>query len=128
MPTLQTDAATLHFQHRLWQNELSFFQDELEIFQNGLGKLVTRTLDRDTLAKLEHFQNQFIRQKEVLDQLKRDIKVHDQQLARLLKKDGSTQVEDTSTHRDMDEKMASFRSIYHDLKVEFHKFMAANLR
>ena len=127
MPTLQKDAQILHFQHTLWQNELSFFEDELRIFERRLGELVQRVEDRTALAKLEHFQNQFIRQKEVLDELKHDIKVHDQALARLLQQDDSPDENDAERHREVDEQMVAYRKIYNDLKANFHQFMKENM-
>lgn len=127
MAITQTEAETLHFQHRLWSNELSFVEDELKIFEHRLEKLVNTLQDRDMLAKLEHYQNQFIRQKEVLDQLQHDIKVHEQEIGRMLQNGSEPGDQDTARHLNMEGEMATFRKIYGELKSNFFKFMAANL-
>ena len=50
----------LHFEHNLWRAELLFWEDELKSFNNRLSELVKRWTDKEVLAQLEHFQNQFV--------------------------------------------------------------------
>ena len=126
MSTVKVDVENLHFEHTLWRNELSFFQDEVRIYEKYLEKLVNTVDDRDVLAKLEQFQNQFIRQKEVLDQLQHDIKVHDQSIGRMLKNDNEPTEADVVRHGKVEEQMETFRKIYGELKGKFLKFMAEN--
>lgn len=123
MKNLQ-DIAQLHFEHQIWRKELAFFEDELKSFENRLGELVVASHDHDMLAGLEQFQNQFIRQKEVIDQLDRDIRVHEQHLSKLALKDMEAAPSDNGLHDRMREDMNQFRKIYGELKTEFFKFMA----
>ena len=127
MSTIQIEVENLHFQHRLWSNELSFVEDELKIFENRLEKLVNTLRDRDMLAKLEHYQNQFIRQKEVLDQLQHDIKVHEQEIGRMLQNGKKLNDSNLNRHLKVEDEMATFRKIYGELKSNYFKFMAENL-
>ena len=122
--TKKVDVEGLHFEHRLWTNELGFFQDELGIFEKRLSELVQKYSDREVLAELEHFQNQFIRQKEVLDQLKHDIKVHDQAIGRILQNGGQANSDDVDRHVLVDEQMKTYRKIYGDLKIQFYEYLA----
>lgn len=117
------DIAQLHFEHQVWGKELAFFADELKSYENRLEELVTASSDHDMLARLEQFQNQFIRQKEVIDQLDRDIRVHEQHLAKLAQKDMEAAPSDSGLHERMREDMNQFRKIYGDLKTEFFRFM-----
>lgn len=126
MSTVKVDVENLHFEHTLWRNELSFFQDEVKIYEKYLEKLVNAIDDRDVLAQLEHFQNQFIRQKEVLDQLQHDIKVHDQELGKMLQNKKEATEADLVRHNKVDDQMATFHKIYGELKEDFLKFMAQN--
>jgi len=127
MSTVQIEVENLHFQHRLWSNELNFVEDELKIYEHRLEKLVKTLSDRDMLAKLEHYQNQFIRQKEVLDQLQHDIKIHEQQIGRMLQDGRQPDGKDLNRHLKVEDEMATFRNIYAELKSNFFKFMAENL-
>lgn len=128
MATLKkVDVENLHFEHTLWQNELSFFQDELAIYEKRLEKIVNGTKDNGVLAELEHFQNQFIRQKEVLDQLKHDIKVHEQAIGRMLREKTDIPETDVDRHNEVEEDLSMYRKIYGELKGEFLQFLAKHL-
>ncbi len=115
----------LHFEHRLWTNEVDFVKDEITIYEHRLEELVLRNDDKEMLAQLEHFQNQFIREKEVIDALLSDIKKHEQTISKEAREQGSEREQVFhSDHDDLRERMESFRSIYGDLKKEFYRFMA----
>lgn len=124
MVTEKNDVQSLHFEHRLWSNELSFFYDEINIFEHRLEELANRYGETDLLAGVEHFQNQFIRQKEVLDQLRHDIGVHEQWISQLAKANNKITTADESKHSVIADSMETFRKIYRDLKQKFYQFMA----
>jgi hypothetical protein len=115
----------LHFEHEVWAKELSFLKDEVAFFERRLGELVTKNTDKDMLAQLEQFQNRFIRQKEVNDELNHDINVHEDKLQQFIEEHpvaiDHVRFNDQATLRD---KMDTNRKIYADLKTEYFKFMA----
>jgi hypothetical protein len=78
---------------------------------------------RDLMADLEHFQNQFIRQKEVLDELVHDIRLNEQKLSKEIQ--GGVRLSDDRKikHQQMKERMETFRKIYQGLKAEFYDYM-----
>ncbi|MFZ4426967.1 MAG: hypothetical protein ACOYOO_07405 [Saprospiraceae bacterium] len=120
----ENQAQDLHFEHILWIKELDFFEGELKFFENRLGDLVMRYRSIEVLAQLEHFQNQFIRQKEVLDKLSRDIRVHEQALSLKIKKEQPLSDLLPGEHTELRRRMADFRKIYSGLKEKFFAFLA----
>lgn len=112
----------VHFEHRLWANELDFFTDELKIYEHQLEKLVKKADNKDAMQELEQFQNQFIRQKEVLDTLQHDIHIHEQKLSEAVKSNKELPL-DPEYHNFLKGQMESFRSIYGDLKGRFYQFL-----
>jgi hypothetical protein len=124
MSVLNADVQILHFEHKIWMNELDFFAGELVFFENRLSDLVMRYREVEVLAKLEQFQNQFIRQKEVLDKLQRDIRVHEQSIGLKLQKEQEIQDGFLDAHNEMRTRMTSYRAIYGELKAEFFQFLA----
>lgn len=72
-PTISIQS--LHLEYRLWINELNFYKQEIEIFEHHLQNLINSHPDKQTRARIEQFQNQFICQKEVIDVLKHDLHV-----------------------------------------------------
>jgi hypothetical protein len=113
----------LHFEHALWLKELDFFEGELKFFENRLSDLVMRYRSVEVLAQLEQFQNQFIRQKEVLDKLMRDIRVHEQRISLKLRNGRDINMPLLDEHSEMRGRMSDFRKIYAELKEKFFRFL-----
>jgi hypothetical protein len=114
----------LHFEHVLWENELSFYTDELAILEPRLAEIVSQNTKQEALASVEHFQNQFLLQKANIHKLQRDIKTHEHNLASFAH-DNPVAVDHRafSDHRPLREAMDAQRIIYHDLKKEFFLFL-----
>ncbi len=125
MKTKVINNDNLHFEHRQWQGEISFWKDELKSFKTRLEELSKRWTDEKVLAKLEHFQNQFIRHGEVIDSLEHEINVHETAMAEHSEK--GEEVLDTKlsrNHFEFRERMEMQRKIYAELKVEFFRFLS----
>ena len=61
-----------------WAALVNYFgNDEIATAQHHLERLVNHYSDRNALVELEQLQNQFIRQKEVIDELKHEIHVQE---------------------------------------------------
>lgn len=123
MPTMNVNAQDLHFEHTLWSKELAFAGDEIRFFEKKLGEIVSKISDREVLASLEHFQNQFIRQKEVVDELNHAIGVHEQDLGNRLKADAELDDNLAETHAKVRDDMMMFRKLFAELKTEFFQFL-----
>jgi len=109
-----------------WKHELSSIKEEIRYFEQHLEQLTTKRLPKELLAEVEHFQNQFICQKEVIDKLRHDLP------------DTRSKVDDVFHHlRQMNEesnwesrteglegRMDTFRKIYIEIKQDFHRFEA----
>ncbi|HEU4903950.1 MAG TPA: hypothetical protein VFT06_14190 [Flavisolibacter sp.] len=117
----------LHLEYRLWMNELSYCKQEISIFESHLEELVGKNNDMVARAQVEHFQNQFIRQKEVIDELKHKLNVSERQLAGFVKELSGMGLESIKmdNHGNLREDMKMFRQIYNELKDEFRRFERA---
>ena len=114
----------LSFEHKQWRRELFFWEDELKSFKNRLRELVVRWTNKDMLAQLEHFQNQFIIQEEVIDVFQDDINIHETDIARYSKKGIDALNQNlVIKHIEFRNRMEVQRLIYSDLKKEFYKFL-----
>ncbi len=114
----------LHFEHNQWKRELFFWEDELKSFQNRLEELVKRWTKKEMLVELEHYQNQFTLQNEVINTLQEDIHIHEISIAAASKK--GKDLLDTALvkkHIEFRNRMEVQRNIYRDLKKEFFKFL-----
>jgi len=115
----------LYFEHKQWRRELFFWEDELRSFKNRLNELVSRWTDKDMLAQLEHYQNQFIIHENKINELQDNINIHETNIAAHSKK--GKDILDTilvKKHIEFRNKMEVQRHIFGDLKKEFFKFLS----
>jgi hypothetical protein len=116
----------LHVEYRLWINELSFYKEEIAIFESHLEEIVNRHADVEIRARVEQFQNQFIREKEVIDELKHKLNISERQLAGFVKELSGLGLESIKmdNHGNLRGEMRTFRKIYNELKEAFRRFEA----
>jgi len=119
----------LHVEYQLWMNELNFYKEEICIFERHLEEIINNTEDVVVAAEVEHFQNQFIRQKEVIDELKHRLRGSEKQLARFVKAVSGLGLDSfkMDNHPKLREEMATFRKIYTELKADFREFETEQL-
>jgi hypothetical protein len=119
----------LHFSFKLWANEISFFNQEIGLFEGYLADVAQRWTDKEVMSELEHFQNQFIIQREQAEILAHDIKLFLQGMAEYAKEN-----ETAIDHKHFDAKseemgkmadrVDTYKSIYAELKSDFRTFLS----
>ena len=122
VPTLSI--RSLHLEYQLWIRELIFYKEEIKIFEHHLENLINRNNKPFVKAQVEHFQNQFILQKDVIDKLKHELHISECQLASFvfdMSADGIENIK-MDNHSSLREKIQIFRKIYKELKLEFRRF------
>lgn len=115
----------LHFDHNQWNSELSFWKDEIKIFEKELERIVQNWTDKSVLAKAEQFQNLFTVHREGIHTLEHNIRQHEKLMAYEVK----TFPEDVEekyfkNHDDLDESMIVQRKLFRELKKEFLRFLS----
>ena len=115
----------LHFEHERWRSELFFWKDEMKSFKHRLEELVLRWTDKEVLAQLEHFQNEFILHGGVIDDLEEVIEQHEIRIAAQTKTGQDTlDALLVKRHLEFRNRMETQRQIYADLKKAFFKFLS----
>lgn len=118
----------LHAQNNSWISQLDLASDEIKSFQERLGEVNAANTGMDVRAQVEHFQNQFIRQNEVIDILKHDIHAYEKSLM-----ENVSSNETASDHRKAEEapelgdRMQTFGQIFAELKSTFVEFVGSKL-
>ncbi len=124
----------LHSDHQLWLNTLRFCKDEIGIFDKRMEEIARRAVrsatdeSREVMAELEHFQNQYIREREVIDELRHDIKQHENGLEKFAK-EHPIAVDHVlfMDHQGLRDRVHTFEKLYHELKGEFMRWLAARM-
>lgn len=113
----------LHSEVTEWISDVKLVRTEIQTFQDELKEIVEKNSHEEVLKGVEHFQNQFIRQLEVSDELLHDLHLVDRQLA-----------EDASSGKDSDkifdkentgvrDRVETNNNMFTELKNEYHLFL-----
>jgi hypothetical protein len=116
--------SNMHFEHKLWIGELAFWEDELKSFNNRLSELVTRWTNKDVLAKLDHYQNEFVLHGGVIEDLQETIEEHETHIAGRSKTgEDALDTQLAKKHIEFRNRIETQRHIYAELKKEFFRFL-----
>lgn len=120
----KTHAAQLHFEHNLWLNQLSFYKQELGIFQKRLQEVTSQNTTPDFRRELSHLQNQIIIQQEQADIHLHNFKELEHKLQNTLRENPILfehgLFEDHTKER---HQMERFIEIYEEFKKELNQFL-----
>ena len=104
---------------------IAFYKQELNILQERLQEVSNDNTAREVQEKVEHFQNQFLINKNYLDELEHDIHVNDQDIEAELLITGTRVSEDIADkHTLIHERYTNEERIFNDLRHEFNRFAA----
>lgn len=113
---------------REWLNALAFYKEDITILEHRLEDIVRRNNQHEVMAELEHFQNRFIREREVIDELRHDIKQEENVLEKELR-DHPVAIEHRyfTDHTDLRERYQIFEKLYRELKQELQKWLVKRM-
>lgn len=113
----------LHYEHRLWRNELAFYKQELDILEERLNEIIAKNTNHDVEARVDSYQNRFDLQRDHISELKHRIKKHEHFLAAYAEEHpiAIDHVHFTD-HAALREDMDRFRDLYQEMKNEFNRF------
>ncbi len=114
-----------HAENQEWINKLKFYKDEISILSNRLGEVASKNNHKDVQVQVEHFQNQFIIQKNNIDEISHAIKQHEAAIEKEINHN-PTAVEHRKFefHDGQKEQVNSFETNYKTIKSDFNQFLA----
>lgn len=120
----QSTVSIEQFQEDLqsWKRELSSTKEEIKSFEQELANLASKNHNRDVLAHVEHFQNNFIRQKEVIDELRHDLPDSRNKMEYIFNSRYQSDDQQHDMPWQLADRMETFRKLYHELKNDFQRF------
>lgn len=114
-----------HEENTEWMSKLDFYKDEIAILKGRLEEITTKNNAPEVLSQVEHFQNQWIIQRNNIDEISHQVKANE---ASLLKEINSNPVavdhRKTEYHAQEQELVNSFEKNFNDLRQEFNAFSA----
>lgn len=111
--------------HSTWLKSLDFYDEEFDILENRLVEIVKKNNGHEAMAGVEHFQNQFIVQRNNIDELMHSIKEHAGKVASDSQAHaGRMESVLVDEHNNLHEQFDIFEKIVKDLRLEFNLFLA----
>jgi hypothetical protein len=108
-----------------WIKSIEFYEDELKVLEGRLQEVVSKNTGEKIRASVEHYQNQYILQKEQFEKLMHDIRKQKDAV------DKNVQQGDRSVKPGVQEKQILLRDkvqtagkIFTDTKQQFYRFVA----
>jgi hypothetical protein len=104
-----------------WKSDVDAVRQEMRAMRSRLEEMAHKKTDAEMLAHVEHFQNQFICQLEVADELYHDLK----QTAKKLSNNVYVIHDDrpVADYPALHDRMETFHKLYGELKNEFGQFV-----
>lgn len=120
-----TSASHLMTRDNSWLRSLEFYQTELGILENRLAEVANKNTSMDARAGVEHFQNQFIVQRNNIDELKHEIKEHDHMVYEDARHhEGKVDLGRVSQNERIHDSVKSFEKVVNELRLEFNQFVS----
>jgi DNA repair ATPase RecN len=116
----------LGIKHTQWMKSLGFYDDEIALMENRLSELAKKhNHSQDIMRQVEHFQNQFIVQKNNIDELTHSIHENYEKAAReseaML---GHVSEERIAAKEKLESEVIDFEKNFARLKHEFNLFLS----
>jgi hypothetical protein len=114
----------LHTEYTAWMEELFFYKEEIKIFEQHLGRLTAKNREHQIVAQVEHFQNVFIRHKEVIDTIRHNLHISEKQLTVFVKNMSGMGLSSIKmdNHTSLRDEIQTFRKLFNELKYDFRRF------
>lgn len=122
----QTEGLTeLSAEHARWLQGLDFYRDEVGRLEERLKAFASGGMSSGSAGEVEHFQNQFIIQRNTIDELRHSIGGHVSRFGHAVSQGGHRSVSRMDEgHGPLREGYESFERVMNGLRQEFDRFIA----
>lgn len=104
---------------------LSFYEDEIYIMETRLAEVAMKNNSFEARQGVEHFQNQFVIQRNQLDELKHDIRKFEHLLSLDAEKhQGNVDNKYYTGHAVLENKFKTFEKLMNELRHEYNRYLA----
>ena len=114
-----------HQKHQDWLSRLDFYKEEIQILKERLQEITSKNNAPEVLVDVERFQNQFIVQRNNIDELAHSIKVHEAKIVKEIEKNPvAVEHRKMEAHEEEEDFMAYFEKNFSELRDNYKHFAA----
>jgi len=123
---VQTDISQLSRECNQWRERLHSYRDEFNQLKSKLQQAVNKSLSKDQLTDLEHYQNQLHIQLINIHDLKQAVKAHDRKVNFEVATNGGQVTDEVyADHENLYEEYQSLEQTLNDLRSDLNKFVSS---
>ncbi len=110
--------------HQEWLQAIDFYKTEFDILQKRLAEVISKNTSHEALEGVEHFQNQFIVQRNNIDELRHSINEHVHQVILDTEKYADKiEEERMAEHEKLKDEFTVFEKVVKELRQEFNEYL-----
>ena len=108
-----------------WLRAIAFYKDEIKILKNRLSEVSQRYTNVDVKSDVEHFQNQFIVQRNNIDELGHSIKMNEKGLVKEVNSNPvAVDRRKVESHENESDFITYFEKNFAELRTDYNKFLS----
>lgn len=112
-----------HQKHQDWLSRLDFYKEEIQILKERLQEITSKNNSAEVLVDVEHFQNQFIVQRNNIDELAHSIKVHEAKIVKEIESNPvAVEHRKMEAHEEEEDFMTYFEKNFSELRETYNRF------
>ncbi len=123
--TTKANIIDQHLENQDWLKRLDFYKEEINILKERLEEVTSKNNAPEFLKDVEHYQNQFIVQRNNIDELAHSIKVNESGLVKEVNANpvavDHRKVESHAAEADF---IAYFEKNFSGLRADYNKFLS----
>ena len=117
----------LQYESDTWKRLLGFMMDENIHLKNRLSEVLKDKFDKNLLVEIEGFQNNFIKEDELIGLLRNDVAGLDKLLEREIFEDGKIVNEIDRRLKNLRNNIVYAEEQFGKLKLEFNNYLSENI-
>ncbi len=111
--------------HQEWLKAIDFYDNELDILEERLAEVAKKNTGEEVMKGVEHFQNQFIIQRNTIDELRHYIHEHEGKVSRDVQiHAGHIETQQVVGHDNLKEEFNGFEKVINELRDEFKHYLS----
>ncbi len=112
-------------EHQEWLHSLDFYDSELDILEKWLAEIVKKNKNTEVLKGVEHFQNQFIIQRNNIDILSHNINEHTHKnTLHEMSYNLHTEKVLALEHEQLEDEFKMFEKVVNELRKEYNLYLS----
>ena len=120
---VQTDISQLCAEAADWRQILRNYKEEFTDCKKSLQEMCRKSLSKDQLHDVEHFDNQFHIQLINIHDVKQQIKIHEKRINQNLSHSDQLPEEIFAEHERLLDEFLSLENMLQELRIEFRNFV-----